>query len=305
MTQFEETLQKIIAPRLKTFGYQYDANLRSGDELFAFRKKLEGVVSALVQFQWRSGPTHDAFTINLLRVKSAQLQPRAYGGYPDALGARLTHVLWYVHQLRSYPAAEHWWVAEGPAGLADNLMDAMNQIEQYGLGWIENPYPPKPWEMPEYPVNQFMDALNQIVAPALDRLGYRSEIYRLKGGFPYPYFVKSNGDRRYSIIEFQQLYSLDPEEFIFDVRLQQQATPDPLGYSGDYRHWRNASLGQLAWQASGSTARLNSLAALQALLWHYADRAELADRLRDALNKLKQYGLPWLGQSDVQASVIQ
>jgi hypothetical protein len=301
MSHFEDSLQKILSPRLTKHGYEYNPNLRSGEELFGYSKNVGVELYAVVQFQRRSGLANDEFTINLLRVKASPLQARSFGGYAGASGARLSQVLWYVHELRSYPASEHWWAAEDRSGLEANLIDAADQIEKYGLAWIENPNPPKPWEMPEYPADQFIELLNQSVMPDLDRVGYRAVVHQLNGRFPYPYFVKSIGERQYAIIEFQQVYSIDPKEFIFDVRLQRVGTSDPLEHSGDYAHWQNASLGQLAWQVTG----LTSLESLQSMLWHYADRAELADRLRDALAKLKQFGLPWLESIDLQSSVIQ
>lgn len=290
---FEKDLQKIVAPRLTKFGYEYNPNLRAGDELFGFSKNLRDEIYALVQFQRHGDLSNDEFTINLLRVKAAKLEPRVYGGYSGALGARLTHMLWYVYHLRDYPASEYWWTSSDRSGLEANLIDAANQIEHYGIAWVEDPNAPRPWEMPEHPAEQFVEALTQIVTPDLVRLGFRSEMHRLSGDFPYPYFVKSIGDRQYGIIEFQQVYSVDPEQFDFDVRLQRKSTPDPLDFRGDYRDWTNVSLGLLAWQASGSSVP-ETQAALDALMWNYANQAELIDRMHDVLDKLKRYAIPWL-----------
>jgi hypothetical protein len=41
------------------------------------------------------------------------------------------------------------------------------------------------------------------------------------------------------------------------------------------------------------------------MLWQYADRAELHDRLRDALDKVKRYAIPWLEDPASRSSVIQ
>jgi hypothetical protein len=296
MTYFEDSLQKIVASRLKKYSYDYDSNLREGDELFGLRKDLGDDIFAIVQFQRHADLSNDEFTINLLRVKAKKLEPRSFGGYDGALGARLTRMLWYVHQLRIYPASEYWWTSTARSGLEENLIDAVDQIEKYGLAWLEDPNPRKPWEMPEYSADQFVSALNEVVVPDLFRLGYRSETHRLTGDFPYPYFVKSINDQRHLIIEFQQVYSLDPARFDFDVRLQRKATPDPLDFSGDYRCWQSASLGQLGWAANGSAALPDSKEAQQVVLWHYADAAELTDRLQAALEQVKRVAIPWLEQ---------
>ncbi|HZY43373.1 MAG TPA: hypothetical protein VFF70_01375, partial [Anaerolineae bacterium] len=249
-------------------------------------------IAAFVQFQRKGGLSNDEFTVNLLRVKAADLQPRAFGGYAGALGARLTHMLWYVHELRDYPASEYWWTSTDRSGLEVNLIDAVNQIEKYGLAWIEDPNAPRPWEMPEYSAAQFVEVLNQVVTPDLIRLGFRSELRRLNGNFPYPYFVKPIDDRQYGIIEFQQVYSVDPKQFDFDVRLQRKATSDPLDFRGEQRDATNISLGLLVWQINASSFP-EMQAGLAPLWWKYATRAELIDRLGDVLAKVKQVAIPW------------
>jgi hypothetical protein len=296
MSNFVDALQKIVAPRLKKFGYIYNPNLREGDELFGFCKDLGDEIAVFVQFQRKDSLSQDEFTVNLLRVKAAELQPRMYGGYAGALGARLTHMLWYVHELRDYPASEYWWVSTDRSGLETNLIDAVNQIEKYGLAWVEDPNAPRPWEMPEYSADQFVEVLNQVVTPDLVRLGFRSEMQRLNGNFPYPYFVKPIDDGQYGIIEFQQVYSVDPKQFNFDVRLQRKPTPDPLDFRGELRDSTNISLGLLTWQINAS-----SLPEIQSDLaplgWKYATRAELIDRMSDVLAKVKQVAMPWLEKS--------
>ncbi len=296
MSNFVDALQKTIAPRLKKFGYGYDLNLRSGDELFGFSKDLGDQIAAFVQFQRHGGLSNDEFTINLLRVRAAQLQPRAYGGYAGALGARLTHMLWYVPELRDYPASEYWWASTDRSGLEANLIDAANQLEKYGLAWVEDPNAPRPWEMPEYPADQFVEVLNHVVAPDLVRLGFRLEIHQLNGNFPYPYFVKPISNRQYGLIEFQQVYSVDPKQFDFDVRLQRAATPDPLDFHGEQRDGTSISLGLLAWQVNESSLP-ETRTAIAPLWWQYATRVELIDRLGDVLNKVKQFAIPWLEKS--------
>jgi hypothetical protein len=297
MSQFDNALQKIAAPRLKELGYEYDPNLREGDELFGFSKDLGDQIAALVQFQRKGGLSNDEFTVNLLRVKTAEVQPRVYGGYAGALGARLTHMLWYVHELRDYPASEYWWVSADRSGLEANLIDAVNQIERYGVAWIEDPNAPRPWEMPEYPADQFVEVLNQVVTPDLVRLGFRSDMHRLNGNFPYPYFVKPIGDRQYGIIEFQQVYSVDPKQLDFDVRLQRKATPDPLDFCGEQRDCANIPLGLLVRQLNASSLpEIHPV--LTPLWWTYSTRAELIDRMGDVLAKVKQVAIPWLEKSN-------
>jgi len=285
-SRFEESLLRVAAPRLKALGYDYDDRLRDGEELFGFRKSLGDDVHAIVQFQRHYQATNDEFTINLIRAKTHELQPRIHGGYAGSCGARLSNVLWFVHSLRLYPQPDHWW---------NGLDEALDLLERYGPAWIEDLHAKKPWEMPTHRSQEFAETVRQVIGPAIERSGYRSELRRLMGDIPYPYFVKDLPDGAYAFVEFQVAYGLDPEHFMFDVRLQRKPTIDPLDFAGSYRDWRSASLGQLAWRARHAPSIENvPLEEVKSVMWHYADRAELIDRLRDALDKLKQIGLPWL-----------
>lgn len=281
---FEATLQRLAAPRLSACGYEYDDRLRDGDELLGFRKPLGADLHAIVQFQRRGAE----FTINLLRVKSAAIEPHVYGGYRDSLGARLSHVLWFVENVRAEGGRpDRWWTP-------DDLEAALEALLLYGLPWLENPQASKPWEMPAQCWPEFVAAVMDIVAPALAAQGYRAAAQSLAGSFPYPYFVKPLSDGEYALIEFQSIYSLDPASFTFDVRLQRKATDNPLDFSGLYDEWPAASLGQMVGRARLATDEAWSADAVKSLLWRYADRAELDDRLGEVLAAIKQIALPWL-----------
>lgn len=112
-------------------------------------------------------------------------------------------------------------------------------------------------------------------------------------------------DGTFAFIELQSIYSLDPGEFNFDVRLQRRGDRDPLAFNGNYGHWRCISLAQLVWQArgGGSLDRL-SVSEVKTLFWHYRDRAELDAQLRDALAQIKQIGCAWVEQT-AKSKVIQ
>lgn len=290
---FEESLLRVAAPRLKAPGYEYDDRLREGEELFGFRKPLGDDVHAIVQFQRHYHAASGEFTINLIRAKTHEIQPHVYGGYTGSGGARLSNMLWFVHGLRLYPQPDHWW---------NDLNEALDLLERYGLAWIEDPQAKKPWEMPAHRSQEFAETVRQVIGPAIARSGYRSELRHLMGDIPYPYFVRDLPDGTYAFVEFQSAYGLDPEHFMFDVRLQRKPTIDPFDFAGSYQDWRSASLGQLAWRARHAPSIENvPLEEVRSVMWHYADRTELIDRLRDTLDKIKQIGRPWLeGKSVLQ-----
>ncbi len=268
--------------RLAQRGYGYDAQLCDADVL-GFAKALGNDVQAIVQFQRRGAE----WTINLLRVKSAEVGAHVYDGYAGAVGARLGHVLWFVANVRDGGNPDRWWTS-------DEIEAALDLLIEHGLPWLEDPHAAKPWEMPAQRWAEFAAAVLDIAGPELLAQGYRAATQTLAGRFPYPYFVKplSNGD--FALIEFQSTYSLDPTQFAFDVRLQRKQTDNPLDFGGAYGEWRAASLGQLVWRTRWSDEEAWSLDAVKSLLWQYADRAELADRLREVLGHVPQIARPWL-----------
>lgn len=274
MATFEDALREIVAPQLQPLGYEYEVSLHA-DEAYGFRKALNAEANAIVQFQVRHG-TPERFTVNLLREQA------------DTRGARLSYVLWYVTGLREYPASDYWWPLNEAA-----LRDATAKIVQYGVPWVEDAHAPKPWEMPAHNGHEFVAAVEQVLAPALQRCGYRLTVQHLGGGVPYPYFVKDWLDGTHGFIELQNVYSLDPREFQFDVRLQRRTDDDPLALTA----CPGVSLAQLAWQARGATLEALTVAEAKTLLWRYADRAELDAQLHEALAQIEQIGLPWIAQA--------
>jgi hypothetical protein len=297
---FEAVLLKVAAPRLVQAGYSYDPRLRLGDELYSFRKELGDEVQAIIQFRYRAEGARNDFTVDLFTTRSGKIQPRMYGGYPEARGARLSYVMWFVHGLRDYAVPDYWWVALDAAYLPAALEEALGHVERYGIPWLEDAQAGKPWEMPVQRAGEFAEAVQAVMAVEMERLGYQLERQALSGDVPYCYFSKAMLDGTYALIELQAIYSLDPSEFNFDVRLQRRADSDPLAFNGNYGHWRSISLAQLAWQARSSTP-LDRLAVseVKTLFWHYCDRAELDAQLRDALEQIKQIGCSWVEQASI------
>ena len=279
MASFEDCLVDIVAPRLRPLGYEYEAHLYTANDLFGFCKPL-GEAQAIVQFQMRHHLS-ESFTVNLLRVKA------------DMCGARLSTVLWYVYGLRVYPVSDYWWSANEAA-----LQDVVEKIAQYGVQWIEDFHAPRPWEMPAYSGQEFAAAVEANLMPELQRRGYRLERQQLMGDRPYLYFVREFPDGTHGFIELQSVYSLDPREFQFDVRVQRRAGANPLVWAAQC----GVSLVQLRWQARRqlkTAADAAAVAEAKTLLWRYADRAELDAQLRDALTQIERIGLPWIDQAIV------
>jgi hypothetical protein len=294
---FETALLQIVAPRLLSLGYAYDATLCVDDEVFGFRKTLRQDTQVVVQFQRQANPALDRFTVNLLHGPMDEAHSRSYGG-AHTRAARLGYVLWYVHGLHDYAVPDYWWTASDGAQREAALLDAVEQIAQYGVPWAEDADAPRPWEMPLSRAAEFGAALQAVMVREMEQLGYRLEHQSLAGDLPYYYFSKALLNGTYALIELQAIYSLDPGEFNFDVRLQHHADDDPLAFDGNYGQWRSISLAQLAWQTRGG-APLDRLAVsdVKNLFWRYRDRAELDAQLRDAMAQLKYIGCAWVEQT--------
>jgi hypothetical protein len=279
-----------VVTRLAQHGYGYDARL-CNDDVLGFAKALGDDVHSIVQFQQRGAE----WTINLLRVKSTEIGSHVYGGFAGALGARLGLVVWFVANVREGGNPDRWWTP-------DEIEAALEMLIEHGLPWLEDPHAAKPWEMPAQRWAEFAAAVLDIAGPELLAQGYRAATQTLAGRFPYPYFVKPLPDGQFALIEFQSIYSLDPAQFSFDVRLQRKTTANPLDFGGAYGEWRAVSLGQLVWRTRWADDEAWSVDAVKSLLWQYADRAELADRLREVLAHVPHIARPWLeGDLDVRA----
>ncbi|HTP09121.1 MAG TPA: hypothetical protein VMP08_12775 [Anaerolineae bacterium] len=302
---FEHLLVEHVAPRLLPQGYVYDPGLRLGEELYGFRKELGDDIHAIIQFRYRQDAARHDFTVNLCTAKSNEIQPRLYGGYPGARGARLSYVMWFVYELRDYAVPDYWWVAPDAAYLPAALEEAAGYIVCYGLPWLENAQASRPWEMPSSRTDEFSEAVQAVMGHEMERLGYQLKRQALSGNLPYCYFSKALPDGTFALIELQAIYSLDPNEFNFDVRLQRRADGDPLAFDGNYAHWRSISLAQLVRQVRGG-APLDRLpiSDVKTLFWHYHDRAELAAQLIDALEQIRQIGCVWVEQAP-ESKMIQ
>jgi len=296
-SDFEAWLLRAAAPHLAARGYVYDERLRAGEELFGFCKALGDDVYAVVQFQ-QHRPPDEEFTINLIRAKSAEVSARLYDGEPAARGARLGHVLWFVYDRRSYAQPDQWWRPIDLPGVLDELA-------QFGLPWLEDEAAVKPWEMPAHRGREFAEVVRTEVAAEFTAQGYQFEVQTLAGGVPYPYLVRAAPDGAYDVIEFQIVYGLDPQSFVFDVRLQHTATPDPLDLGGACAAWASVSLGWLRWRDGQPAGRDYTLDDVAEVLWRYTSRAGLETALRDAAAQIRRLALPWLAAAAGQSTVLQ
>ena len=150
--------------------------------------------------------------------------------------------------------------------------------------------------------NRFRKILVQIVEPSLLPLGYE-----FVGSLPdkpdsaenipsMSFFRKRLWEDVFGFVSFQKLNmhaALPGEKFAqsFNVDLWRNKGPQPHhGYgSNEYRNWLLVPLGQLLWAVLDI-----KVYSWQYHTWGFSTPDDLSRQLRDAVEKLLEYGIPWL-----------
>jgi hypothetical protein len=313
---FEQILKKVAAPRLKPLGYEYDARLQDRDNLFGFSKKLDEDIYTIVAFQrhqceeaaWGWG-----FCVNLTRSKTQDPAEWYQGQYSGYIYTQLSYLLWAGYNLSIYPKSDYWWEAATADEFEMQLLDALDKIEQYGIPWLENPQSKNPDHRDITRWDEFGEVLQNIVAPELELAGYEIRKYTRAKGRLHSYFAKQLLDNLNAFIVFQQIQSIDRHpRFSFDVLLFRKEASDPFSGSRGYLELQSP-LGKFLWTVHSVLIyppeliewkmalqeKNGELTPVQApaprfFKWEYDSREELEEQLKNALDKLKQYGIPWL-----------
>lgn len=148
----------------------------------------------------------------------------------------------------------------------------------------------------------FREALLDTVLPELELSGYEArEDPREK--ILHPYLAKSLEDGMNAFVVFVQgerrmiqhwERSDSHHSFFFEVRLFRKNRESPLDdiidYTGEsHVDWLDTTLSKLLWHTYGLCDYQS-----ESVQWEYSSREELEEQLRDAVDKIKQYGIPWL-----------
>jgi len=288
MIEFKEALSKFAAPRLRAAGYEYDDALRDRDLMYGFRKPLGDDVHAIIFFQrqqYEERPVGHGFTVNLVRCKTPNPAQWHRGGYEGFLNERLPAVLWFVHGLRIYPYSDHWWTPAKEEEIEAQLADALDKLERYGIPWLEDPKSRIPG-MPEVRLAEFREALLKIASPELQQFGYRAIDCE-----DYPFcFGREVFDLTAFIVFVLGGNPPDFERLVFHVMLFRNKGSEPScdiyqGYEGALYQ----SLGVLLWKRAGLR-----IGPYRYIDWEYSSQKELERQLKDAVEKIKDYAIPWL-----------
>jgi hypothetical protein len=246
---FAEALLKFAAPRLKAAGYEYRDALQDRSALYGFCKNLKGDIQALIFFQrhqYNESPVGYEFTVNLVRCQTKDLTHWERGRYEGFLNNRLPWVLWFIYELRIYPSSDHWWTCANESQVRDELVDAVDKIEWYGIPWLEDLNSRVP-DIPDALIAQFREMLLKIVVPSLSELGYQE--IQCKGKSRFCFGKQVLGDLC-TFVAFELRGS--PPRFAnltFDVLLLRRWSSQPW-YSLSPDTWFG-SLGLLLWKQYG------------------------------------------------------
>lgn len=315
---FERILKNVAEPRFKPLGYEYDTRLKDRDILFGFSKRLGEQVYAIIEFQrhqCEEAPWGWGFRVNLIRSKTQNPTKWYQGQYSGYIYTSLSYLLWVEYNLRIYPKPDHWWEAATANEFETQLLDALDKIEQYGIPWLEDRQSKNPDYRDTIHWDEFEEALQNIVAPELELAGYKIREYARTKKRLHSYFTKHLWDNLNAFVVFQQIQSIDrPSQFSFDVLLFRKKTSDPFGINQSYlEEDLQVPLGRFLWAAYGVLIYPPELVEWKTVFreesgklipirepaprffkWECASRKELERRLKDALEKVKQYGIPWL-----------
>lgn len=285
MIEFKEALLNFAAPRLRAAGYEYDDALRDRDLMYGFRKHLGDDIYAIIFFerhQYEERPVGHGFTVSLVRCKTTNPAQWYRGSYEGFLNWRLPAVLWFIYGLRIYPYSDHWWTPAKEEEIKAQFADALDKLEGYGIPWLEDPKSRIP-EMPEARLAEFREALSKIVFPEVQQFGYQAVDCE---DYPFCFGRKVFDDLTAFIVFVLGGSPPDFERLMFDVRLFRNRGNEPRydlyqGYEGALYQ----SLGGLLWIKRGLQV---------GHFWEYSGQEELEKQLKDVVEKIKGYAIPWL-----------
>lgn len=291
MFDFKKALLDFVAPRLRAIGYEYDDALRDRELVYGFWKHLGDDIHALILFerqQYEERPVGHGFTISLVRCKTTDLAQWHRSGYDyeGFLDWRLPIVLSLVYGLGSaHSYDDHWWIPAKEEEIEAQFADALDKLERYGIPWLEDPKSKIPG-IPDTRLTEFREALLRIVSPELQQSGYRAMDCEAN---PF-YFGRKVSDDLTAFIVFELGGDPGYGRLVFNVLLSRNRGSEPR--YGLYQGCAGAlyeSLGVLLWKKAGLR-----IGPYRYVSWEYSRQEELEEQLKDAIEKIKDYAIPWL-----------
>jgi hypothetical protein len=281
---FRQTLEKIVSPRLTVLGYELDDTLQDRDIMFAYCKQLGNSRQAVIQFQRQQHEERaygSGFTVNLLRNNMED--PRPGRSHEVELWSRLGEILWFVYDLRVYPSYDQWWVPTKTESLDEILVDAVDQLETYGIPWLEDPGSTSLGEIPLHHRKEFIAAQDNAITQRFEQLGYR---FLPREFSVSSYYVKELANGMYAFIEFWQIYNMQTEELGFDVVCKRKQGTNPDDMSGQDLYGTLELIMNLVFDHPSDPSPITPR--------RYRNKEELEEKLREVMGDVEAYAIPWL-----------
>lgn len=288
MTSFKQALEITISPRLAVLGYELDESLQDRDLMFAYSKQLGNSRQAVIQFQREQHEERaygSGFTVNLIRNNLED--PRPGKSHEVELWSRLGEILWFVYDLRVYPSSDKWWVPTKTESFEENLVDALNQLETYGIPWLEDLGSTSLGEIPLHHREELIAAQENAVKQRFEQLGYR---FLHRENSIGSYYVKELANGMYAFVEFWQIYNMQTEEFGFDVICKRKHGANPDELSGQDLDGTLALILNIVFDLPSAPSPIT--------IWRYRTREELEEKMREVMEDVEQYAIPWLEDPD-------
>lgn len=286
MDEFNGFLSRYFAPRLEQHGYHQNDKLLDRNLVYGFSKCLKVDIHALIMVHRRQ---HEevayglGFTIYLVRCKARNVADWAQGYYPGFININLPALLYLVYYLDTIISTGGWWNPKTMQELQISFAEALDQLEEYGIPWLENLETRMPG-IPSDRLIEFHQGLEKNVTPFLQDIGFEMDdnanipfVYRRTSGDLSSFIVfRLGGDRTFEKLKFDVLIYRNRGKLLkFELYQSEGGLQEDLGV--------------LMWKKLGIMA-----APYQYYTWEYQDQIGLEGQLEDALSKILEHAIPLL-----------
>jgi hypothetical protein len=267
-----------------------------------FQKEIATGMLCKIQFQllWDADSRYSAegnFEVLLSRTRLHNFP--IYESRYAALEIDLPNLMWFKNEIKVGPTGRYWEFADAES-LREQLIRAQVFLRDYGIPWLEDPLSQDLWAIPAADRDAFRTVLMTVVSTELEPYGYKP---RSIERFDLPVFVKPLPSGLYAILEFTQIRILTPSTFVLDVGLYRRTGDNP--YDDQLARFPGCIYNRLAYLLRSNfgidpslTVRENPVGnqktSTEVNYWEYIEQLGLQRCMADILDKLKQYGLPWL-----------
>jgi hypothetical protein len=274
-----------------------------------FYRKLATGVCCYIDFDLKDWPTPIGREFDVI------LRRRRMENFPtdeihfEPLGSVLSDLMRYVYGREDVPLNKYWNFHDEES-LYQQVTQVQSLLIDYAIGWLIDPLTSDPWRTPPAEQDAFRRVLKIDVMPALQAHGYELHDMTVTD---FPLFIKHLQKGLNAIIEFRQSRLLDLSGYRIDVILYRKFGEDPyVAQPPNYHGWLETRLENLLrstvdFEPSNENDRkyfMDRALAQVIIPWRYVEYTDLQKQMKDILEKLKRYAIPWLENSESENPVI-